>query len=168
MKLARLAVLSLLLVSATAMASPAKDSTVSELLKVTNARKLVDGIRAQMDGMMDRSIQSALEGKKPNRKQKAAINKMKKHMVALLGDELGWKRFKPMTVRLYKETFTEEELQGILKFYKTPAGQAMIRKMPTLMQKTMIEVQKMTNDALPKMVEIQREFQKDMKAASGH
>lgn len=166
MKLARLAALSLLFFSATAMASPARDSTISELLKVTNARKLINSMRGQVDSLMDRSIQASLDGKQPNEKQKAAIEKMKKRTIALLNDELAWQRFKPMTVRLYKETFTEEELQGMLKFYKSPAGQALINKMPTLLRKTMMEVQKMTADMAPKMNQIEQDFEKDMEAAS--
>lgn len=166
MKLTRLAALFLLVFSAAAMASPARDSTVMELLKVTNARKLVTGIRGQVDGMMDKSIQAALDGNTPTAKQRAAIDKMKKRMVALLNDELAWKRFRPMTVRLYKETFTEEELRGMLKFYKSPAGQALINKMPTLLRKTMVEVQKMTADMAPKLDKIETDFEKDMDAAS--
>jgi hypothetical protein len=167
MKFARLAALSLLFFSAAALAAPAKDSTIEELMKVVKTRKLMDSMRAQMDVLMDNSVKAALHGKTPNTKQQAAIDKMKKRMVGMLDDELSWKRFEPLSIKLYKETFTEEELQGMLKFYKTPAGQAVINKMPTLMQKTMMAVQGMTQDMEPRLQQIEEDFQKEMAAAGG-
>lgn len=165
MKFARLAALSLLFFSAAALAAPAKDSTIKELMKVVKTRKLMDSMRSQMDVLMDNSVKAALHGKTPNAKQQAAIDKMKKRIVALLDDELSWKRFEPLSINLYKETFTEEELQGMLKFYQTPAGQAVINKMPTLMQKTMVAVQGMTQDLEPQLQQIEEDFQRDMAAA---
>ncbi|THD63814.1 DUF2059 domain-containing protein [Phenylobacterium sp.] len=38
-------------------------------------------------------------------------------------------------IPLYAETFTEKELQDLTDFYNTPSGQAMLAKMPLLMNK---------------------------------
>ena len=91
---------------------------------------------------------------------------MQNRMVSLMQGELAWEKLKPMYVRLYKESFSEEELTGMLDFYKTPAGQAVIQKMPVLMQKTMLEVQKMLSEATPQMQKVEADFIAEMKAAS--
>jgi hypothetical protein len=90
---------------------------------------------------------------------------MKNNMVALLQGDLAWEKLEPMYLRLYTESFTEEEVGGMLAFYKTPAGQAVINKMPVLMQKTMLEVQKMSSGLAPRMQEIQKDFAAEMKSA---
>ncbi len=38
---------------------------------------------------------------------------------------------------IYAEVFTEEELDAMLAFYTSPAGQSMIKKMPQMMGHTM-------------------------------
>ncbi|WP_299619530.1 DUF2059 domain-containing protein [Pelagibius sp.] len=37
---------------------------------------------------------------------------------------------------VYERVFTEEELDGMLAFYKSPIGQSMIKKMPAMMAET--------------------------------
>ncbi len=166
MNILRNALIALLFCSATAMAAPASDSTIKQLLDVTQAQKLADEIRAQFDTIMNNAVQQALQGKTPTPKQQQAIANMKNRMVALMQGELAWERLEPMYLRLYKESFSEEEIAGMLSFYKTPAGLAVTNKMPVLMQKTMLEIQKMVAEATPQMQKIQEQFVAEMKAAS--
>lgn len=166
MKAVRNILTMLLLCSTTAIAAPASESSIKELLAVAQARQLVDGIRAQFDSMMQASIQQSLQGKNPTPKQQKAISNMKNRMVEIMQGELAWDKLEPMYLRLYKDAFTEEEVVGMLAFYKTPAGQAVIHKMPLLMQQTMLEMQKMTAGMMPKMQSVQEQFIAEMSAAS--
>lgn len=122
-------------------------------------------MRAQYSSVMDNSLQQALKGKTPTVKQQQAIVNMKNRMVAFMQGELAWEKLEPLYLRLYKESFTEQEVTGMLSFYKTPAGQAVINKMPLLMQRTMVEVQKMLSGAAPQMQKIQDDFIAELKDA---
>ena len=146
-----------------AFAAPATDATVKQLLSVTESRKMLDSMRAQMDANLDAGIQKALQGKQPTAKQQAAITRMKSRMVGVVQEELAWDKLEPIYVRLYQESFSEEEVKDILAFYKTPAGQAVIHRMPGLMQKSMMEIQKTMGGAAPKIRKIQEEFAAEMK-----
>ena len=165
MNVLRNALIVLLLSSTTAMAAPASESSIKQLLAVTQAQKLLDGMRVQFDSLMNNAVQQALKGETPTAKQQQAIENMKNRMVALMQGELAWEKLEPMYLRLYKESFTEEEVVGMLSFYKTPAGQAIIYKMPVLMQKTMLDMQKMISGVTPQMQKIQENFIAEMKAA---
>lgn len=153
----------LLLGTTAAFAAPATDATVKQLLSVTESRKMLDSMRAQMDANLDAGIQKALQGKQPTAKQQAAITRMKSRMVGVVQEELAWDKLEPIYVRLYQESFSEEEVKDILAFYKTPAGQAVIHRMPGLMQKSMMEIQKTMGGAAPKIRKIQEEFAAEMK-----
>ena len=156
----------ILLLSATAaMAAPASDNSIRELLSVTQAKKIVDVMLKQVDAMMDNNVQRALQGKTPTPAEQKAIDKMKSKMTALFREELAWGKLEPVYLRLYRDTFTEKEVTGMLSFYKTPAGQAVIHKMPELMKKTMLEVRTMLSQDRPKMRKIQEDFLAEMRAA---
>jgi hypothetical protein len=50
---------------------------------------------------------------------------------------MSWESLKEDLVTIYVDAFTEEELNGILAFYRTPVGRKMVEKMPDLMSKGM-------------------------------
>ncbi|MBT0569257.1 DUF2059 domain-containing protein [Curvibacter sp. CHRR-16] len=166
MNMFRSAVVSLLLCSTAAIAAPATDESVKELLVVMQAQKLVNGIRAQVDSMMDNAVKQTLQGKVPTAKQQQAIDNMKNKMVAIVQEEIAWEQLEPLYLRIYKESLSEEEVIGIVAFYKTPAGQAFVEKMPLLTQKTLLEVQKISSEMGQKMQKVQKQFLADMLSTS--
>jgi hypothetical protein len=166
MNVLRIVLIAFLFCSSTAMAAPASESSVAQLLAVTEVQKLLDGVRAQFDSLMTNEIQQSLKGKMPTAKQQQAIDNMKNKMVALIQGELAWEKLEPLYLRLYQESFTEEEVAGMLSFYKTPAGQAVIYQMPMLMQRTMVDMQKMIARLTPQMQKIQENFVAEMSEAS--
>jgi hypothetical protein len=64
---------------------------------------------------------------------------------------------KPEYVRLYDEVYSDEEITGILAFYKSAAGQALIRKMPLLMTKSMEISQRHLSGLMPEIQRITKE-----------
>ena len=54
-------------------------------------------------------------------------------------------------VRLYTESFTEDELRQVIAFYKTPVGQKTLQKMPELLQKGMSYGQREAQAHLPEL-----------------
>ena len=166
MRSLRIAVTLLIIcMAATAMAAPASEKSIKQLLAVTHAQKLSEKAQDQVNTTMDKLIQQALNGRVPTASQQQAITRMKDRFMNLMDKELTWERLEPMYIRLYKESFTEEEVAGMISFYQTAAGKAVINKLPVLMQKVMQEMQKIVIKAVPEMNKIEKDFVDDMKAA---
>ncbi|MCY1384950.1 hypothetical protein D9M69_732630 [compost metagenome] len=72
-------------------------------------------------------------------------------MMALMKKELSWEVLAPMYVDIYGKSFTEDEVQGMLAFYRTPAGQAVVDKMPVVMQHSMEAMQSRMGSLMPEM-----------------
>jgi len=68
-----------------------------------------------------------------------------------MAQEMSWEKMKDDYISLYAETFTEEELKGIIAFYKSSAGQAFTTKQPELMRRTMELTQKRMLQWMPKI-----------------
>lgn len=167
MKLVKVLALSLLFSAHFAFAEPATDATVEELLTLSKSEKMITDTQDQLKSLMEENMAQMLKDEKPSPAEQQAVTNMINKMVAALKEEVSWEKMKPMTVKLYKETFTEEELKGMVEFYKTPAGEAMANKMPALMQKTMASTQEMMAGLQPKMEKIQQEFMEEMTKAKG-
>ncbi len=89
-----------------------------------------------------------------------------KQVQAITTDEVGWTKLHPIIVQSYSESFTEPELDGIIAFYKTPAGQALIAKTPELLNKTNTTVTARIKEMQPKLQELTQSYANKMKAAA--
>jgi hypothetical protein len=151
--------LPLLLCAALFVAIPAraddasKAAKIEELLKLTHADQLVDQTMAQLKPMMQAQM-SRLGVPDSSR---AAAEEFQTRMVDWMQSRLSYEKLKPMYLKIYGEALTEEEIDGMNEFYRTPAGQALIKKMPLIMQKTMMSVQGMMGDMIPEMGKIAEE-----------
>jgi hypothetical protein len=166
MKVFAWALFALIFIVVPAMAAPPSDEAIQELLAVSHAQKLLDGIMPQIDSLMNNSMQQSLQGKTPTPAQQQAIDKMRLKMVALVHSEVSWEKMEPMYIRIYKESFTDDEVVGIINFYKSPTGQAMINKMPVLMQSMIEQIKNMMASMTPRMQNILTDFSAEMSAAS--
>ena len=166
MSLLKAIIVILLLGATVAFASPAREETIKQLLDVTQSRKLVDGVRNQFDALMHNTVQQTLKGRIPTPSEQQAIDNMTGKMATVLQDELAWEKLEPMYIRHYEDVFSEEEVDGMLSFYRTPVGQAVVGKMPALMQKTVLDLQSMALGLSPKFLKIQQEFIAELKATN--
>jgi hypothetical protein len=155
----------ILLMSAPAFATPASDESIKELLTVTDAKKVIGTMSAQIETVMNVAIQQSMQGKSPTPKQQEAIQNFKNNMIAIIQDEISWEKMESMYLRLYKETFTDEEVAGMLIFYKSPAGQAVTQKMPALVQKAMQQSQVTSVEMKPKIQKAVQQFALELIAA---
>jgi hypothetical protein len=102
----------------------ASDASIRELLVVTDSEKLINGVYEQLDSMMQGMMQQTLAGHTLTPEQQTIIDDMRARMVAIFKEEMSWSVFEPMMREIYRTTFTEPEVQGMLQFYKSDAGRA--------------------------------------------
>jgi hypothetical protein len=129
-----------------------KSAKAEELLQMTQSDQILKTMEPMMKGML------AQAGKDMTAEQRAKAGDLQEKMLALIGESLN--KAKPALVKVYTDTYTEDELDGILAFYKSPAGKAFIQKMPEVMQRSMPVMMQMIGDLQPelkKMVEGSKE-----------
>ncbi|MEI2795577.1 DUF2059 domain-containing protein [Pseudoxanthomonas sp. F11] len=146
-------------------AAPASEASVHELLEVTRARQMLEQVYGQMESMYAGSMQQAL-GDDVTPEAQARMQRFSARMTALMKQEMGWDVMAPMYVDIYSKSFSEDEIQGMLAFYRTPAGQAVIEKMPLVMQNTMQAVQERMGAMMPAMQKMIAEEMERTPAAS--
>ena len=132
-----------------------KTAIINELFTVMHQdtvmqQSLRQGINAQ---------RAQFEKIEPFKSNKAALDEVLDRMTKLLADKISWDKLKPAMTKLYADNFTEAELSASLAFYKTPAGQAMVTKLPVVMAGSMTIAQQQMGDLTP---EIQRMMQEIM------
>jgi len=149
--------------AAAANNAPASDASIREMLELTNAQQMITGMKGQMSAMMNTAMQNAIKGQTLTPQRQAVLDHMAAKMSAVMADMLNWDALLPIYLRTYRESFTQDEIDGAIKFYKSAAGQAYVKKLPLVMQNVMQEMQGFLKPAQDKMMAIQRESIQELK-----
>jgi hypothetical protein len=155
-----------ILMSASAAAAnnaPASDASIRQMLELTNARQMIAGLKGQMTGMMNTAMQNTMKGQSITPERQAILDRMAAKMSAVVSDMLNWDDLLPIYLRTYRDSFTQDEIDGAIKFYKSAAGQAYVKKLPLAMQNVMREMQDFIKPAQEKMMAIQKESLQELK-----
>lgn len=134
---------------AEAQTPASKQAKIERILILTNA----DATMEQSFNAMKQLFAGQMDSSKLPAEARGRAAAMRDRLMSFIQSKMSLDTMKPRLTKLYDETYTDEELTGILAFYESQAGRAFLEKMPTLMEKTM----RMTQDLLQ---ELQPEIQK--------
>ena len=150
-----------------ALAQDAKPTAASVrgLFEAMHSSSMVDTYVKQVETTMRTALQQATAGQTPNAKQKKIVEDLQTRIMALVKEQLKWADLEPIMIEVYRDTFTQHEIDGMLKFYRSDAGQAVIDKLPTVTQESMARIQGRVNALTPKIVQLEQDTAAQIKAA---
>jgi hypothetical protein len=134
-----------------------KMAKADELLRLTKGDQNFKPLLARAQAM----LKADAVRKVPADAAKAAKAAIEQKISQILSEEMSWDKLRPQFVKLYADKFTEEELDGILAFYKSPLGQAWNTKSAEVtaeavkvsgqaMQDAQAQIRKVIEQATPK------------------
>jgi uncharacterized protein len=153
-KLPFLLAVALLLSAAAAHADDAsKHAKVKELFQLTSMQNRVDQIRvsalAQARSFAAQQFASTGVSAQPDPKGLAVYYDK---LNALVAESYNWTKLEPAYEKVYSDLYTEDELDGILAFYRSPIGQAYLSKTPEATRQ-LLQISKQQFDALTPQIE---------------
>ncbi len=140
---------------------PALADEASKLAKSEELLQLVQG--DQLMKMMEPMTKGMMATVKADitQEQRAKIADMQQKIMALVTDR--YIKARPAFAKIYSDTYTEEELDGILAFYHSPAGKAFLQKMPEVMQRSAPVMMVLIGGLQPEIKKITDEMKQEPK-----
>lgn len=138
---------------ASTQAAPPTAEAVETLLTLTQAEQNMNKMFDQLPSAMRAGVMNHLKTQTLSAAQEAVITKFTASYVKTVKEQNGWAFVKPTIVQIYRETFTDEEVNGQIAFYRSPAGEAAVRKMPVIVQKSALATQSHAKSLAPKINE---------------
>lgn len=149
---ARIAALALLLAAAPlAVAQPPSQAQVDRLLEVMRARQTLDAVLPQVQASQEQMVAQMTAGQELDEAERARINRVMEITNTRLAEALTWGNLEPVYRDIYAQTFTSDDVDAMIGFYESPAGQKTLDKMPLLMQNTMNAVQQLVMPVLQQL-----------------
>lgn len=143
-----------------------KRAKVEELVAVMHLDRQMDQMMSLMKAQVEQTVHNVPGMESLTTAQKKAVSDFQDKAFQLVADSMSWKALEPDFVSLYSQNFTEDELDGMIAFYKSPSGQAVLNKMPQLMTASMQLVQQKMMVIQPKLKELQDQFMAQLAASS--
>lgn len=136
-----------------------------EFLSLMNVKETQEKALAMFNQMIFAQIQK-MNPKSEDPAVQARLTTYMEKIMNMVRDEMSWDKMKDEYITLYSETYTEPELKDMIAFYKTPSGQAFIKKQPEVLKRSFELSQKVMGGLMPKIRAMANEFKKDVQSQS--
>jgi hypothetical protein len=158
-------ILASLIFASPAYCAPPSQESIDRLLVDAKVEQLLDTMLANVDQVMRRSMETSMQGRQLSPEQRQAVDGAAAKFVQVMREEMTWDKLRPLYVQIYQDSFTQEEIDGLIAFYESPAGVAFVEKMPVVMQKSMSIMQSRMAAMMEKMKAAMKEAIAEPKAA---
>jgi hypothetical protein len=123
-------------------AQPASPASVERLLAVAHTEELLRGVQERQRVVTDsvlRQVEAsrARQGQPLSAEAQARMRAAAEKAREAIAEEMGWEKLRPLIVQVYSESFSEEEIQGLIAFYESPTGRMFVQRMPQVTERTM-------------------------------
>jgi uncharacterized protein len=162
------AIAAITLGSAPLLAQKARPSeaSVRRVLAAAHQDTILDSYSTQVEASLRSGMSHELAGQTLNSEQRTIMEQMQEKMVALMRAEMDWKRMEPEIIELYRNTFTQPEVDGMLKWYTSPTGRSVVAKQTLVTQQMSDYAQERVQEVVPKLMQLQKETIAQLKAAA--
>ena len=147
------------------VASAAQRAKAAQLILLLHSDRMVtqafDGIVKQVS-----DAAQSVTGLNPTPENKARLASFDTTVSNMLDAQLGWKAIQPILVDLYAKEFTEQQLDAIIAFYKTPTGIAFVEKIPEIDAQVSQLAKSRLATLQPQMNQMFADFRKSQLAAT--
>jgi hypothetical protein len=134
-----------------AIAAPPSVESVEQLLVLSRSKALFDSSSERLELTVRQGLLEGLGNTELSDEGKQLLDALPPKLVKVIQPEFSWAALKPELVRLYAEEFSQEEVNGMIAFYKSPTGQALINKMPRVLDRSVQMTQERLAAAVPRL-----------------
>jgi len=146
--------------ASTGITPPATDAQMADASELLRSMKFEEMLSRSMDQQREAMAGFMRQmGSQMGQEVDEEMIQMQMRVLEIFNEEMDWPSLHKDFAKAYGETFTRDELRGLINFYSTPAGEAFIEKQSELNMKVMQVMQPRMMQAMPK---IQRAMQEMM------
>jgi uncharacterized protein len=135
-------------------AATADDAKIEQLLAALDAPRNAEAAKQSLEALVSRLIDESIHSNQLSSDQARIVSKIAHEQARPFLKEVTWEQQKPQLVAIYKEVYTDDEIDHILAFYNSPDGRAFRAKQKEINRRKTIAAQQMLSSAEPRIREI--------------
>ena len=108
-----------------------RHAKAAQMVTLLHTESMVQQASATILNQVSDAAEKAVSSS-PTPQSKAQLADFEKKASQMIDAQVGWNALQPAITDLYAKTFTEQELDVIIAFFKTPESAAFLQKMPQI------------------------------------
>jgi uncharacterized protein len=141
-----------------------KTVKVHELFRLIKLDKLSAQMMDQVMAQINSGLVQQMTGVQISAADQKKLDDFSGQVKLIVSSAVAWEKLEPDYTKLYTDAYTEQQLDDLLAFYKSPTGQAVVEKTPILLKESSALAQKRMTAVMPDL----QKLVKDFIAASAH
>jgi hypothetical protein len=144
-------------------AESASTESVITLLEITKAEAMLEQVYATVELNAKQDLAKRTEGQTLSEEEKELIARIPSKIAEVFRAEFSWSEIRAVYIDIYQEAFTQAEINDLIQFYKSSAGQSYLSKMPLVLHRSMQVTTKQLEAIIPKIRKAVDELLRDAK-----
>ena len=145
----------------------ASAESVDRLMQAMRVQAQLEMIYSQTLPAMQTAMKQSLGAQMKSEEAQRMYDTVMPRVNAVIREELSWARLKPDFAAIYAETFSQQEIDGLVAFYQGPVGSALVAKMPQLAQRSTQLMQQRMGPLMQKVMQVTKEEVEKERARAG-
>lgn len=157
----RRATLLLLLPLALALLARADDASkiakIHEYFRLAKLDQLSEQMKQQVIDQMSSGMMDQIVGVTLSPDQEKTRQEFSDKIQQVVFSAVSWEKLEPEYTKIYADQYTEQQIDDILAFYKSPSGQAMVQKTPIILKQSSAVAQQHLEAVMPELQRLMKE-----------
>ena len=134
-----------------AQAAPAHPASVEQLLILQKAEQMLDALHTTLEQSIRQGMLTSIGDRQLTAQQQQVVQTLPTRVSQVLRQELSWSTLKPLLLPVYRSAFSQEEVDGLIQFYRSPVGQRFAMKQPELAYRSSLATQQLMSRVVPRV-----------------
>jgi hypothetical protein len=135
-----------------------KMAKVHEFFRLAKLDQLSAHAMDQVMTQMSSGAMQQIAGTKLREDDQKRLDEFSGKVRQLVNRAMGWQALEPQYAKLYADAYTEQQLDDLIAFYKSPTGQVMVAKTPMLMRESSAIAQQQMVTLIPEFQNLLKEY----------
>ena len=131
-----------------------KIAKIHEFFRITKMGELTDHTMNVTFKQITTRLTGRLAGAQLTPSQRRQVEEFTVKVRNLITTNLSWEKLEPEYTKLYADAYTEQQIDDLIAFYKTPTGQVVIEKAPMLTQQASEIARQHLTAAMPELKQL--------------
>jgi uncharacterized protein len=135
-----------------------KMAKIHEFFKVAKLDQLSTQTMERISDQVKSGMVQQMVGIKLTAEQQQQADDMNDKVMKILSGALSWDSLEPEYAKIYADAYTEQQIDDLLAFYKSPTGQVMVEKTPILIQEASAITRQHMATAMPQIQQLLKDY----------
>ena len=135
-----------------------KLAKIQEFFKVSKMDQMMAQVMKQTMDQVNSGMTQQIMGVQLSPDQQQKVDQLTDKVRKIVSGALSWDNLEPEYAKIYADAYTEQQIDDILAFYKSPTGQAMVEKAPDLIKQASAISHDRLAVVIPELQKLMKDF----------